>query len=220
MQNRCYLASYRPLVHTAAGRDAVRRFGLPPFIDGSCRREPDFESVYPSITSTCRAGNFAPRLAEGDRIAYVTVKGSYSGLRESHWRVVALLRVLRRFESHADAASWYATRGQPPPSNCLVARNLPKRFEFTNQNPPAEVRRRVIAQADPELAVRLWDAIYRGRVAKWPVLLATEPEFLSVTDPPHVCKRDWEAVFGRIPATLNPPQVDCSQLTALLEVAR
>ena len=41
MDGRCFLATFRPLIHSPGGRDAARRYGLPPFIDGSCRREPD-----------------------------------------------------------------------------------------------------------------------------------------------------------------------------------
>ena len=79
MDGRCFLATFRPLIHSPGGRDAARRYGLPPFIDGSCRREPDLESPFPSITATCRAGKFAPRLVVGDRVAYLTVKGQELG---------------------------------------------------------------------------------------------------------------------------------------------
>jgi hypothetical protein len=82
-EGRCFLATYRPLVRSLAGRQAIQEYSLPPFIDGSCRREPDFESPFPSITATCRGGNFAPRLREGDRVAYLTVRGRYHGDRES-----------------------------------------------------------------------------------------------------------------------------------------
>ena len=92
MTDRCFLATYRPLIQSASGRAAVRKHALSPFIDGSCRREPDFESAFPSITAMCRAGNFAPRLQIGDRIAYLTVKGKYLGHHEPGWRLVAVLR--------------------------------------------------------------------------------------------------------------------------------
>jgi hypothetical protein len=93
MSSPCYLATFRPLVQRSAGRRAVQRYGLPPFIDGSCRREPDFESRYPSISATCRAGHFAPRLTVGDRIAYLTVKGRWLNCAEPHRRLIAVLRV-------------------------------------------------------------------------------------------------------------------------------
>ncbi len=200
------------------GREAVRRYSLSPFIDGSCRREPDFESPFPSITATCRGGNFAPRLAVGYRIAYITVQGRYFGLRELHWRLVAVLRVIHRFGSHVEAASWYAKQALSLPSNCLVEGNPPKSFELTNRDPPVSVKERILSENDPVRAVRLWDAGYRSRVAKWPVFLVTEPDFLDVTSPPKLNRADFEATLGRVPGTLNPPEISCSQLDALLQI--
>src|SRR5271157_5978822 len=117
MAERRFLATYRPLVKSRAGREAIRQHALLPFIDGSCRREPDFESRFPSIAAICRAGTFAPRLLVGDRIAYLTVKGKYLDAREFGWHLVAVLRVIHRFESHKDAAAWYGRQNQPLPSN-------------------------------------------------------------------------------------------------------
>jgi hypothetical protein len=135
MAERRFLATYRPLVKSRAGREAIRQHALLPFIDGSCRREPDFESRFLSIAAICRAGTFAPRLLVGDRIAYLTVKGKYLGAREFGWHLVAVLRVIHRFESHKDAAAWYGRQNQPLPSNCCVYGNLPRPFESTNGDP-------------------------------------------------------------------------------------
>jgi hypothetical protein len=212
----CYVATYRPLVLNGLGRLAVEEHGLPPFADGSCRREPDLESAYPSITATCRGGNFAPRLRPGDRVAYLTVKGQYGNSPERGWRLVAVLRVTERFASHLDAATWYREQNLPLPSNCLVPGNAPKPFEMTNGMTPAAVQERVAAQADPVRAVRLWDATYRGRVRRWPVFLATTPEFLELREPLPVTNADLLAAFGRIPPTLTPPALDCRGLDRLL----
>jgi len=38
-----YMSSFCPLICTDAGKQAAGKYKLPPFIDGSCRREPDFE---------------------------------------------------------------------------------------------------------------------------------------------------------------------------------
>ena len=216
MTNRCFVATYRPLILNRSGRQAAKEHGLPPYIDGSCRREPDLESPYPSITATCRAGNFAPRLQAGDRVAYLTVKSRYGGEPDASWRLVALLRVIHRFPSHAEAATWYGERGLLLPSNCLVPQNPPKAFGLTNGMPPASVRSRVAAQQDPIRAVRLWNATYRGRVARWPVFLVTEAEFLDLRNPPRVTVADLLAVFGKIPTTLTPPAVNCGNLERLL----
>jgi hypothetical protein len=37
-------------------------------------------------------------LREGDRVAYSTVRDRYRGDRESGWRLVAVLRVIHRFD--------------------------------------------------------------------------------------------------------------------------
>jgi hypothetical protein len=101
-----YLATYRPLISTPEGQRAVVRFNIPPYVDGSCRREPDFECEFPSISALCRGELFAPHLNEGDEIVYITTKDFY-GEAFRHWRVVAGLKVLKRFASHPDAATWY-----------------------------------------------------------------------------------------------------------------
>jgi|SRR5208283_1187834 len=219
MAGRCFLATYRPLVKSLHGRQAMQRRGLPPFIDGSCRREPDFESPFPSITATCRGGSFAPRLQVGDRIAYLTVKGKYFNDPENGWRLVAVLRVIRRFSSHKEAASWYESQDQPLPSNCLVDGNPPKPLEFTNGSPPAEVRKRVEGKQVSIRIVRLWDATYRQRVTKWPVFLATEAEVIELNRPPRVSETQMRSAFGRIPSTRNPPKITCEQLEHLVRIA-
>jgi hypothetical protein len=119
-----HLVKYSPLNSTEAGQRAVARFGLPPYADGSCRREPDFESQHPSITALCRRSLFAPHLKEGDEVLYLTVKDFY-GKTFKHRRVVAVLKVLKRFDSQSDAARWYAAQGENLPSNCMVLGNPP-----------------------------------------------------------------------------------------------
>lgn len=92
-------------------------------------------------------------------------------------------------------------------------------MELTNGMPPAAVRERIAAQADPSRALRLWNATYRGRVARWPVFLVTKPEFLDLADPPEVSAGELIDIFGRIPATLTPPIIDCTQLDRLRSLA-
>jgi hypothetical protein len=220
MTDRCFLATFHPLIHTAAGRRAVQRYGLPPFIDGSCRREPDFEPPFPSITATCRAGGFAPRLRPGDTVAYLTAKGTYERDTHAGWRLVAVLHVVERFESHDLAAGWYRSQGVGLPSNCIVEGNPPKPLELTNGNPPAEIKRRFSIVSEPERAVRLWDAGYRQRVMKWPVFLVCKASFLDLHTPPQVTESDLAGVFGRVPGMLNPPAISSFQLSGLLDAAQ
>jgi hypothetical protein len=46
--DRVFVVTYTPLVGSRAGREAVERYGLLPFTDGSIRREPDLEHARPS----------------------------------------------------------------------------------------------------------------------------------------------------------------------------
>jgi hypothetical protein len=105
-----YLASFKPLNINKYGQVAVETFGLPPYVDCSCRREPDLESRYPSISALCHFTKLAPRLHEGDSVVYITVKGKYPPLNHRHWRLVAIMKVRNRFESHEDAAAWYKAK--------------------------------------------------------------------------------------------------------------
>jgi hypothetical protein len=137
--------SFRPLLNTSAGRAAVHRFELAPYIDGSCRREPDFESEFPSISGLCRKDKFAPRLHVGDTTIYVTTKGGWGR------RLVAVLRVRERFESHDEAAAWYRELGLPLPSNCWVDGNPPIPYEQTVQDSSLpSVRERIQRWLDKE----------------------------------------------------------------------
>lgn len=211
-----YLASFRPLISTVPGRRAAQIFGLPPFIDGSCRREPDFQSPAPSITALCRAGKFAPRLLPGDRVVYVTGRMRFA--QQDGWALVALLRVHTRFESHRAAAEWYRKRGYYLPSNCLVEGNPPEPFERTNGSPPTEVRERV-GTLEPERAVRLWDATYQRRAREHGVFLATSADFLELVTPPLLRRADLLALFGRLPGTQNPGRIAREEYEALSALA-
>lgn len=220
MAARCFLVTYRPLVKNRAGRQAIREHALLPFVDGSCRREPDFEARFPSITATCRGGLFAPRLRAGDRVAYLTVKGKYFDSGEFGWHLVAVLRIIRRFESHNDAAAFYEKQGQPLPSNCFVNGNPPKPYDWTNRDPPKRVKHWLAEHGDFGGAVRLWDKGYRGRIERWPVFLAAQPEFLELSRPPLLREAQMrEIFFPRIPSTRNPPQIDCEQLERLVHIS-
>ena len=69
------LNSFRPLCGTILGVEAISKYKFPPFIDASCRREPDFQNPFPSISALCRQGQFAPHLRKDDIVVYMTVGG-------------------------------------------------------------------------------------------------------------------------------------------------
>jgi len=195
-----YLNSYRPLISRTAGRKAARAYDFPPFIDGSCRREPDFQSQYPSITALCRFTKFAPRLHEDDLIVYTTVKGRYLGEQSPHWRLVAILQVLERFQSHKDAAAWYVNQNLSLPSNCMVEGNPPMPLDQT------------VATHE---TVEEWDRAYRFRARKCPVFLACTSVHLELYNPPIITPEIMSEVFGRLPSTQNPPSITPDQFHRL-----
>lgn len=209
------LNTYEPLVFTGAGRKAWKNYDFPPFIDSSCRREPDFESEYPSITALCRKDKFAPKRKEGDIVIYISYKGEYNldFIRdrpdERHWRLVAILEVIKRCESHQEAAAWYKDkpRNLPPPNNCMVQGTEP--FPLDQTCPlPSEYR-----------SLQEWDQSYWDRAKTYPVFLICTAQYLNLHNPPAITEKkmyDWfgHTRTGRTRGTENPyckikqPQLD------------
>ena len=153
-------------------------------------------------------------------MVYLTVKGAYGADTFPGWRLVAVLNVEKRFETHDLAAAWYCSKSLALPSNCIVEGNPPKPLELTNGHPPAEIRARFPIASEPERAIRLWDAGYRQRVAKWPVFLICNTVLLDLHAPPQIVESDLLAVFGRIPGTLTPPLITRGRLDDLIQAAR
>ncbi len=226
-----FLCSFRPLSSTPAGRRAVETFGLAPFVDGSCRREPDLEQPFPSISALCRTSRFAPRLQPGDRVVYVTTKGAHGDLLPRHWRIVAALQVLVRFEGHEKAAAWYRSMGLALPSNCMVEENpplalertlgLPRGIQMCASTAPAP-RRGCRPRATVFDPLAAWDALYRERARANPVFLACEPLFLELHEPPVLSEEGVREVFerGAMPCTQTPPRLSERELESLLQLAR
>lgn len=197
MTNALYLVTFAPLAATPFGRKAVERYGLPPFIDGSIRREPDLEHAVPSISCLCRAGKFAPRLQVGDAIAYMTTKRTFGG-GPNRRHLAAILRPQRLFDSHAEAAEWYRGQSLPLPSNCMVAGNEPQ---------PLDRSHGIADNRHPDLSERhrKWDQGYRYRARTYGRFIACEVVFRCLGwDAPVVHDADLKAVFGKKPGTQNP----------------
>ena len=204
---RFFLCSYWPLAKTLGGRRAVERFGLPPFANGMSRREPDFEHLHPALTSSSRGRGFVPRLRVGDTVLYTTTKGRWGGMpgREAHWRLVAVLEVARRFETHAEAAAWYARGRMRPPGNLVVDGNPPLPVPLT------------LHHGRPHDGD--WDAVCAERAAACGTVLACETRLLDLFDPPPILQGDWLAVFGTVPNTRTPPEISEAQADRLLSLA-
>jgi hypothetical protein len=211
-----FLATYRPISSSRTGREAVAQFGIPPFVDASCRREPDFQSPSPSISALCRGRKFAPRLHPGDVVAYLTTKSCHGDLAFRHWRLVAVLRVLHRFEAHDDAAAWYQAQGLAVPSNCVLPDNPPIEFRFTGG--PKRLNSLGDPRVEPERVVRRWDHGYRQRAQDCGVFLATESLYLELHEPATLTEEDLDIFGGRMPGTQNPPRIEVASIDRLLDL--
>lgn len=201
-----YLSTYHPLVRSLRGKAIIERHRLPPYVDDSIRREPDLESRYPSITAICHGKGFAPRLHVGDLAVYMTKKDRYPGGSEPDHRLVAILEVIERFESHEDAAHWYRDRGLRLPSNCMVEGNPPLRRTLAGQRKDCK----------DDASCTGWDRDYQERARRWGTFLACESCFLDMQTPPSISDGLLIHVFGAIPGTRTPKRITQKQYEALI----
>jgi hypothetical protein len=212
MKPRFFLVSYDPLVSSAAGREASKKYKLPPFIDGSIRREPDLQHMFPSISCLCRAGKFAPRLQLDDVVAYVTNKGSF-GQGESQRRLTAILRVYKIFESHHAAAKWYRSRKLKLPTNCCVPGN--------DARPLDESHRRFVLNgcAGDAKSFAEWDETYRWRSEAESTFVVCKMLWRDLSwSAPKVSQAHLRKAFGYVPGTQNPGARTMSELKPLLRL--
>ena len=203
-EEKIYLCSYWPLIKNGAGRRAALKFGLPPFINGMSRREPDFENAFPAISASSRGRNFAPRLRVGDVVVYVTTKGRYLDCPAPHWRLVAVLEVAERFEAHEEAARWYRARRLPLPSNCVVDGNPPVPVPLTLHH---------------GRLLDVWDDVCVRRAGEVGTFLACRPRYVELHRPPVLREEHLLALFGRVPNTRTPPEITGAALDGLLNHA-
>ena len=149
---------------------------------------------------------FAPRLWEGDRVAYVTKLSCYEPQLPAHWRLSALLLVRKRFETHAEAAAWFRSEGIPVPRNCIVPDTQPVPLEQTDGVLNPQLRAKAGELATEEI-VRRWDLGYHVRARRWGVVLVCDVLFRDLYRPPIITREDWHAWNGEVPQTQTPPQI-------------
>lgn len=162
-----HFLTFHPLCETATGRLAVQQHGKPPFIDGSCRREPDLQSNPPTFTQLCRP-NRGPKFEVGTRVVYATIKNPNSTCRG--WGLVAALEVVEVFKSHEEAAKWFREQGLKLPSNCIVEGNDPKPLHLTTGLPAdnGNPQQNWSQGGRPPRTLREWDAHYQYRAGRYP----------------------------------------------------
>ena len=199
------LNSYRPLCINEYGRNAIMRYDLPPFIDSSCRRDPDLVIEYPSMTSFCRGANFDPTLSVGDIVVYMTRTGDYGAFSSGNRVLTAILEVVEIYDNHFDAAQWYEKHGVALPSNCIVPGNPPYEWSQT-----AGVNSRDFDN------VAEWDAFYQARSRRIPVFIRAEKIYCVLYSPPVLTNAMLIDIFGRVPRTQTPPTISEHQFDKLL----
>jgi hypothetical protein len=235
-KNKIRVASYNPLCYTKTGERAYMDNNLNPFIDASCRREPDLENRFPSITAICRKNKFAPNLKEGDIVVYITNKWKYLKDERANNKLVAVLQVIKKCSSHQVAADWYKERDESVPSNCFVDGNNPFPFTMTgglfkDKNKDLKYYERQylkISITDPiekeryeNATLRSWDGYYRDIATNkksknyYPDFLITEKLIDCLDEPITIEADDFKKHFDRVANSRLPFQIDKEHLYEL-----
>ncbi len=219
------LNSFRPLCMTDIGLRAVNDFDCPPFIDASCRREPDFESEFPSITALCRQEKFAPILFPNDIVVYITVKGKWL-TDYDHYRLISILVVTEKKESHLQGAAWYRSKNIPLPSNCMVDDNYPFEFHETagNYEKKSDINKFLNYDIEKQKQIgkrriEIWNGEYLNKSKKWGDFVITKPIFRELYNPPILTDEDMKKIFGKVPNTRNPNKIKKEELKELAKYA-
>lgn len=208
-----YLNSFKPLCATKQGRLAVQQFSYPPFIDGSCRREPDFQHPFPAITQLCRPGKLLPRLNIGDLVMYITKQGKYN-LNYPNWKVIGILEVIDLIDSHTAAESYYKNNHGLVSQNVMCKSTNPKQFAhthgdsgFNNNNMP------------PARTISIWDNFYQSRANNYPRLAITQvyDNNLNLYNPKTIDCSILRNIFRKIPGTQNSKNISLYQMHQILQ---
>lgn len=185
-----YLSSFYPLCSTRNGRIAIEKYSLKDYIDGSCRREPDFEHEMPCITGLCRP-NFVGKLQNEDKVIYVTNKKGVGSRK-----LIAVLRVVEILDDHCKAADYYILKNLPLPSNIMVASNPPIPLDKTHQKGSWDKKGWPL----DNISLENWDKGYLLRSMISPKVAVCEIEYLNRCNPFDIeIKSDRELVAQ------NPP---------------
>jgi len=208
------------------GVEAIRYSSLPPFIDNSCRREPDFQNPHPSITALCRGQTFAPRLRVGDLVLYMTVGGVYPPFKCGH-HLVAVLQVKEVYETHQDAKKWYEEHGFQIPANCMVPDNPPCRYEMTAGKYEKREKHCIDKylshnEKDKETIgkamIQKWDEEYRIRAEEHPVFVRTAPLYIELLAPQVIRRDQFVEIFGKVPVTQTPINLTIKEFRSLMKL--
>jgi len=198
------LNSFIPLAINKRGKASASKYNLPLYIDGSCRREPDFENINPAITQLCRPGKLVTRLHNKDLVIYITKLGSY-GTKQPHWKLISILEVIDIVSDHNSALSYYTSRKIPISQNIMCSSTMPFPLEKTHG-----INENNKNNTDAVKVINRWNAGYMYRAKKHPEVAITRVwnDILFLNNPPVINHQMMFDIFGRIPGTQNPPKLD------------
>lgn len=200
------LVSFRPLCSSDIGIRAINTHQYKPYIDFSCRREPDFDNVYPSISALCRKSKLAPHLKAKDIIIYTTLLGIYPPITAPHYRLVAILQVEQTYPTHRDGEADYHRLGAFTPRNCIVPNNPPLDFDHTagdffSKRKTAKFLARPQAQQQVIGTARIkeWDKYYQGipSLPNCGAFVRTTPVYRKTDNPIPIYPNVYFNIFGK-----------------------
>ena len=206
-----YLVTYEPLCFRRAGQRAIEQHGYAPFVDFSCRREPDLEAKPPAISALCRKQWFAPRLEEGDVVVYLSKKGSYGTHATPFWYLVAVLKVRKTFSSHPEAAAWYRQRRRQLPRNCVVTGNRALPLSHTGRT-KADLKKLKLTLAG-------WKTQYLAIASDFPEFVACTRLSVRLHRPRVLAAATAERALGHAPITQTPKAEPARNVRRLLAAA-
>lgn len=198
-----FLTSFTPLAYNKKGLAAAAKYNLPLYIDGSCRREPDFENPKPAITQLCRPTKLVTRLNKDDLIIYITKLGKY-GTPTADWKLIAILKVIDVVADHQAALNFYTQQNIPISQNIICSQTTPFPLDKTHELCGFDTN-----GLTPQRIISKWDALYSWRAKKYPAVAITEvlEGVLHLNNPPIINHQMMKTIFGRIPGTQNPPKL-------------
>jgi hypothetical protein len=180
-----YLQAFRPLWQWKRKRANAERLGESPFVDASIRREPDFKHEMPGISSLCRDGLFSNYLKKEDKVIYITT-ALHDETLGKHWRIIAILQVIKECSNHNEAAKWYNDNGHLSlPINCMALGN--ENIENVALHEVSHYEMNPQFPNDVERGLKYQNSIYHKRAIKNPKYLICEKEWCGIpTNPPYV----------------------------------
>ncbi|MCY1589535.1 hypothetical protein [Staphylococcus pettenkoferi] len=200
------MVTYEPMIFRKEGAKIVSEYDdIPEYLDASIRTEPSLNVKYPGISSLCRGEKLAPKLKVGDKVIYITKKSTYHH-EFNHWRLVAILEVIKVMKTHEETAEWYKNNNYELPKNCLVKDNPPLSFNKTT------IPKEKICDAEED---------YQCKASEHSQFNICKKIHVELDHPPIIDESKMEEIFGiKNPGTQNFKYVEEHEYNKLLELMK